>query len=123
MKAEYKRDLQNNYLILEVPDAETDEDYGLRMAEQNQVKGLLPMHESRRDGKLYLHYEITSKQTLESVYEKKVMGYQDILYILSGICDTLEIMRKYLLSPQRLLFAPELIYVQPERKALVCATM
>ncbi len=119
MKAEYKRDLQNNYLILEVPDAEEDEDYGLRMAEQNQVKGLLPMHESRRDGKLYLHYEITSKQTLESVYEKKVMGYQDILYILSGICDTLEIMRKYLLSPQRLLFAPELIYVQPERKALL----
>ncbi|MCD7884421.1 MAG: DUF6382 domain-containing protein [Lachnospiraceae bacterium] len=118
MKTEYKRDLQNNYLILEVPEADAEDGYGLRMAEQNQVKGLLPMHESRRDGKLYLHYEITSRQTLESVYEKKVMSYQDILTILSGIRDTLEDMRKYLLSPQKLLFAPELIYVPPEKKGL-----
>ncbi|MCD7764674.1 MAG: FHA domain-containing protein [Lachnospiraceae bacterium] len=119
MKTEYKRDLQNNYLILEAPDVEAEENYGLRMAEQNQVKGLLPMHESRKDGKLYLHYEITSKQTLENVYEKKLMGYQDILSVLSDIRDTLETMRKYLLSPQMLLFAPEMIFMQPERKSLL----
>ncbi|MCD7957231.1 MAG: FHA domain-containing protein [Lachnospiraceae bacterium] len=118
MRTEYKRDLQNNYLILEVAEVDAEDGYGLRMAEQNQVKGLLPMHESRRDGKLYLHYEITSRQTLESVYEKKTMSYQDILAILSGIRDTLEDMRKYLLSPQKLLFAPELIYVPPEKKGL-----
>lgn len=119
MKTEYKRDLQNNYLILEVAEPDAEDGYGLRMAEQNQVKGLLPMHESRRDGKMYLHYEITSKQTLESLYEKKVMGYQDILYVLSDIRDTLEDMRKYLLSPQKLLFAPEMIYVLPERGGLL----
>ncbi|MCD8104034.1 MAG: DUF6382 domain-containing protein [Lachnospiraceae bacterium] len=119
MKTEYKRDLQNNYLVLEVAEMDEEEGYGLRMAEQNQVKGLLPMHESKRDGKLYLHYEITSRQTLESMYEKKVMSYQDILSILSGIHDTLEDMRKYLLSPQKLLFAPELIYVLPERGGLL----
>lgn len=119
MKAEYKRDLQNNYLVLEVTEPDTEDGYGLRMAEQNQVKGLLPMRESRRDGKMYLHYEITSKQTLESLYEKKVMGYQDILYVLSGIRDTLEDMRKYLLSPQKLLFSPEMIYVLPERGGLL----
>ncbi|MCD8075480.1 MAG: FHA domain-containing protein [Lachnospiraceae bacterium] len=119
MKTEYKRSLQNNYLVLEVPEPDEEDGYGLRMAEQNPVKGLLPMHESRRDGKLFLHYEITSKQTLESLYEKKVMGYQDILYILSGIRDTLEDMRKYLLSPKKLLFAPELIYVLPERGGLL----
>ncbi|MCD7736224.1 MAG: DUF6382 domain-containing protein, partial [Lachnospiraceae bacterium] len=119
MKTDYKRDLQNNYLILEVPEEKEEDGYGLRMAEQNQVKGLLPIHESRRDGMLYLHYEITSKQTLESQHEKKTMGYQDILYILSEIRDTLENMRKYLLSPQQLIFAPELIYVLPERGGLL----
>ncbi len=119
MKTEYKRDLQNNYLILEAPDVNEEGNYGLRMAEQNQVRGLLPVHGSRKDGKLYLHYEITSKRTLESVYEKKVMGYQDILSILTGLRDTLENMRKYLLSPQQLLFAPEMIYLLPERKELL----
>ncbi|MCD8336779.1 MAG: FHA domain-containing protein [Lachnospiraceae bacterium] len=119
MKTEYKRDLQSNYLVLEVAEPDAGDGYGLRMAEQNQVKGLLPMHESRRDGKMYLHYEITSKQTLESLYEKKVMSYQDILYVLSAIRDTLEDMRKYLLSPQKLLFSPEMIYVLPERGGLL----
>ncbi|MCD7819838.1 MAG: FHA domain-containing protein [Lachnospiraceae bacterium] len=119
MKTEYKRDLQNNYLILESSVTGEEDGYGLRMAEQNQVKGLLPMHESRRDGKSYLYYEITSKQTLENLYEKKMMSYQDILYVLSGLRDTLEDMRRYLLSPQRLLLAPELIYVFPERGGLL----
>lgn len=119
MKTEYKRDLQNNYLVLEVAEPDAEDGYGLRMAEQNHVKGLLPMHECRRDGKMYLHYEITSKQSLESLYEKKLMGYQDILYVLSGIRDTLEDMRKYLLSPQKLLFSPEMIYVLPERGGLL----
>ncbi|MCC8066280.1 MAG: FHA domain-containing protein [Clostridiales bacterium] len=119
MKTEYKRDLQNNYLILEVAEDRADRGYGLQMAKQNQVKGLLPMHESRKDGKLYLYYEITSKQTLESLYEKKTMDYPEILFILSEIRDTMENMRKYLLSPQQLLFAPELIYVLPEHGGLL----
>ena len=72
MNAEYKRDLQNNYLILEAPEAEED-DYRLRMAEQNEISGLLPFHSARKNGILYLHYEITSRQTLESVYERWAM--------------------------------------------------
>ncbi|MCD8014083.1 MAG: FHA domain-containing protein [Lachnospiraceae bacterium] len=119
MKTEYRRDLHNNYLILEIPKIDEEEDYGLRMVQQNQVKGLLPVHVSGMDGKRYLNYEITSRQTLESLYEKKVMGYPDILFIFSGIYDTMEEMRKYLLSWQRLLFAPELIYVLPERRGLL----
>lgn len=119
VKIEYRSDLQNNYLVLEVPEISEEEDYGLRMVQQNRVKGLLQVHESGMDGKRYLNYEITFRQTLESLYEKKVMGYQDILFIFSGIYDTLEEMRKYLLSWQRLLFAPELIYVLPERRGLL----
>ncbi len=115
MKKEYKRDLQNNYLILEAPETESDGGYALQMAEQNAVKGLLQMHSSKRNGILYLHYEITSKQTLESLYEKKPMGAQDILMVLTGIRETVEDMHRYLLSPQQLLLSPEMIYVMPDR--------
>ncbi len=113
MKAEYKRDLQNNYLILE---AEEDrEEYGLIMARENHIKGLLPMHCSRRDGKLFLYYEITSKQTIESLYETKSMRCRDIWALLTGIRDAMEDMQQYLLSPEQLLFAPDMIYALPER--------
>ncbi len=115
MNAEYKRDLQNNYLILEAPKAEED-DYRLRMAEQNQVSGLLPFHSARKNGVLYLHYEITSKQTLESIFEKRKMGYEDIFFLLAGIRDVLEAMQKYLLDPAQLVFDPEYLYVEPDRR-------
>lgn len=115
MNAEYKRDLQNNYLILEAPDAEED-DYRLRMAEQNPVSGLLPFHSARKDGILYLHYEITSMQTLEGIFENRRMGYEDIFFLLAGIRAALESMQKYLLDPAQLVFDPEYVYVDPDRR-------
>ena len=114
MKAEYKRDMQNNYLILEASD-EAEEEYRLRMAEQNEISGLLSFCSSRKDGKLYLHYEITSKQSLENVYAKKTMKYQDILFVLNGIRDVLEMIQKYLLSPDQLVFDPQYIYISPDQ--------
>lgn len=114
MKAEYKRDLQNNYLILEVPPDAQKDDYRLRMAEQNKIPGLLPFHSSKKDGALYLHYEITSKQPLASLYEKKVLNYQDIALLLGEICDILEVLQEYLLSPAQLVFDPQYIYVKPD---------
>lgn len=120
MKAEYKRDLQNNYLILEVNQKREEDGYGLRMAEQNEIQGLLEFHSSKRDGKRYLHYEITSRQPLESVYERKSMGYQDILNLLTDIRDVMEAMQRYLLEPGQLIFAPEYIFVGADRRAAFC---
>ncbi len=121
MNAEYKRDLQNNYLILKAEEESEADDYRLRMAEQNRITGLLPFQCSRRDGMLYLHYEITSLQPLASVFEKRTMGYDDILFLLAGIRDVLEEMQRYLLDPAQLVFDPEYMYVDPEHcKVRLC---
>lgn len=118
MKSEYKRDLQNNYLILEIS-AEIEEDsYQMRMLEQNKIQGLLPFHSCRKDGLLQLNYEITSLQPLESMFEKKKMGYQDIVFLLSGIRNILEELQKYLLNPAQVLFAPSYIFLRPDRSSV-----
>lgn len=120
MNAEYKRDLQNNYLILESPE-DGEDSYCLRMAETNEIAGLLSFHSARKDGRLYLHYEITSRQPLQSIYEKRLMRSQDILMLLSGIRDTLDELQKYLLNADQLVFDPQFIYLNPERnKVLLC---
>ncbi len=116
MKAEYKRDLQNNYLILEVPGEGEADGYRFRMAEQNSIPGLLPFHSARKDGILYLHYEITSLQPLTGIFEKRTMGYDDILLLLAGIRDVLETMQRYLLDPAQLVFDPEYLYIDSDHR-------
>jgi len=91
------------------------------MAETNEIAGLLSFHSARKDGRLYLHYEITSRQPLQSIYEKRLMRSQDILMLLSGIRDTLDELQKYLLNADQLVFDPQFIYLNPERnKVLLC---
>lgn len=116
MKAEYKRDLQNNYLILEAPQEANADDYRFRMAEQNSIPGLLPFHSARKDGILYLHYEITSLQPLAGIFEKRTMGYDDILFLLTGIRDVLETLQRYLLDPSQLMFDPDYLYIDPDHR-------
>ena len=114
MKAEYKRDLKNNYLVIEAETENDMEDYIIHMTEQNRIPGLLPMQVRKMDGSCYLYYEITSLQPMSDIYEKKTLICQDILYILSEIQEVLESVRRYLLNPQQIFFDPQYMYVNPE---------
>lgn len=116
MHAEYKRDLQNNYLVIEVSGCSADEDYELKMAEQNEISGLLSFHSSKMNGDLYLNYEITSKHSLDSLYAGKELGFSELIFILNGIREALEQLQKYLLNPAQLVFDPQYIYVDANRK-------
>lgn len=121
MRAEYKRDLQSNYLILSGMEEKGEEDYRIQMAERNKIPGLLRFHRSRTDGVLRLHYEITGKQPLSGLYEKKFLSSSDILFILTGINETLDNLQKFLLSPEQLVFTPEYIFVDSnDRKIQLC---
>ena len=42
MKAEYRRDGKNNYLVLEAPENTDPDIYSIRMTENNKIPGLLP---------------------------------------------------------------------------------
>lgn len=111
MKAEYKRDLQNNFLILEAPQDAEEESCRFQMAMRNEIPGLLPFHSTRKDGVLYLNYEITSRHPVETVYEKKTMKYEDIVFLLTGIAGVLDSIQKYLLDPAELIFDPGFLYL------------
>ena len=43
-------------------------------------------------------YDITSKQSLLSLYEEKKMGYEDLQMILGGFVQVMEDMSEYLLN-------------------------
>ena len=117
MQTEYKRNLQNNYLIIKVEE-EAEESYCLQMAEMNTIPGLLAFHSMRMDGRLQIQYEITSKQSLEQLYGKKQMSGEQINKILTEMADMLEAVQGYLLNPAQILFDPKYIYMCAEKRTL-----
>ena len=121
MKTEFRRDLKNNYLVIEPEGVVDTENYAVRMIEQNTIQGLLPMQVRKMDGVCYLYYEITSRQQLDSIYRKHLLCCEDIQYILSELQDILESVRKYLLDPKQILFDPQYMYVNAESQRIgVC---
>lgn len=118
MEAEYKRDLEHNYLIIKADEMKEMDSYCLRMAEQNEIQGLLEFHSAWRDGILYLNYDITGKQSLQYIFSKRFMNSEDLKMILSGIRQVLETLQKYLLNPAQLVFCPEYMFLSSDRKSM-----
>ena len=110
MEVSYQRDLNHNYMV--IPDAcVSGDEYTVRMLEQNRIAGLLSLRTRKMDGKIFLYYEIASKQPLTHLYETHTMGKKEIEGLLYGIREILERMRQYLLDGAELLFCPEYVFI------------
>lgn len=123
MKAEYKRDMNHNYLILhgeEVPDTDS---YQVRMLVGNGMPSLLKCRLQGIDGKFLIYYDITSKQSVASMYETKKMGLEDLHLIFGGFVKAMEEMAEYLMNPGQLLVQPEYMYLDVEKKKLYFCCM
>lgn len=116
MKAEYRREVDHNYLILEAENLDTSA-YQVRILVGNMVPALLKCRIQSMDGKCLVYYDITSRQSVAELYEKKKYAAQDVRALFGGILHALEEMGEYLLNPARLLLSPEFIYTDVEQKA------
>lgn len=117
MKAEYKRDMNHNYLVLEKEALDTAS-YQVRILVGNMVPSLLKCRVQGLDGKCLIFYDVTSLQPLSVLYEKKKFRAEDLRLLLAGILGVLEEMSEYLLDPGQLFLVPEYIYVDLEKKEI-----
>lgn len=111
MKLEYKRELDHNYLVLEEEQGEQREGYEIYMLEENQIPGLLSCTLQRINQRQRFFYEVTSRQSLDLLLERKRLDYTDLIHILEGIRRALSGAREYLLDVNHLLLRSEYIYV------------
>lgn len=112
MRAVYKRELEHNYLVLEQEKYEPN--YQVGMLIRNRIPGLLPCAVSRLDGSASLYYEITSRQSLRLLLERKRLSVREFLKLLEGIHSALQSCEEYLLDVRQLLLLPEYIYLDPD---------
>ena len=87
MRAEYKRDVNHSYLIM---DSETKLDtssYRIRMLLGNTISSLLSCTVKGLNGNTLFYYDITGKQSISALYERQKMGYDELKLILKGIVE------------------------------------
>ncbi|MBE5886929.1 MAG: FHA domain-containing protein [Lachnospiraceae bacterium] len=113
MQVRYKRDMNRNYMILEL---ENEADYQLKMLCANKIKGLLPAHTNLFNGNEEIYYDISSRQPISRLYEKKELQAEDIKAILFSLQAIFSEIKKYLLDYRNILFVPEFCYCNPENK-------
>ncbi len=104
----YYKDAMHNYMIL--CREENCESYQYKMLAANQVDGLLPCSLRFIDEKCFLYYEITSRQSLACLFEKREMSCEEVNILLQETARMNAKLEEYLLDRERLVLQPEFIF-------------
>ena len=96
---EYRRDLNHNYLILDKYDTGCEDTYEIRMLEENHLKCLLECQMRNLNGKNQFFYEISSKQPMAGIYDKKALGFEDMYHLCRNLMKTLDETEDYYWIP------------------------
>ena len=119
MEVSYRRELDHNYLVLE--EKEFQENYQVNMLLKNRIPGFLECRMTRVDKKAFFYYEITSRQNLRLVLERKRLSLTEMIRLLEGLEQAAQTCEEYLLDGERILLQPDFIYLDPDEwKIWVC---
>lgn len=117
MEIRYKRDLNSNYMILK-EDHPAGEDYRVRMITENRIYGFLPCVIQRHEQHTEYYYEITGRQSMELLYERRKLNFAQLKGLLLELLRVLEAAQEYLLDPDHLLLSPDSIYLNVRSEKL-----
>lgn len=116
MNIKYYKDLSHNFLIINNKVEEKKQNYQCKMINNNKIRHLLDCKIRFIDEECSFYYEISSKQNLQSLFDKKRMGYEDIFQLMESIKGTLDELDNFLLDSRCLILSPEYIFAEPERE-------
>jgi len=111
MVVEYKKDLRHNYMIIIEEEMFKLEPYCVKMLEQQQIEGILPLEQRLLDNRILFYYDITARQSMLNLLEKVVLSYDKVSKLVFGILTTIERAYEYLLPEDDFILSPEFIYM------------
>ena len=111
------RDGFRNYLQIENMEVK-EEQYETQMMLQNDLSGFLKLEiRGINQDKKYC-YCVNSKQSLKRVLDLKVMDYEEIRDILTGLLDALKQIKEYFLKEDSVCLDLDTIYMDMEKREL-----
>lgn len=118
LDVKYYKDYRHNYLIIKDNGSLSQNVYQQRMITENKIKGLLPTSEKHVNGELFLYYEITSKQSLQSSFDGKDININHLKKIFIQLKVVNDTLQKYLLDGRCLVLSPQYIFQNVETEEL-----
>lgn len=114
----YKRELNSSYFILEEQAMEGTQYYQMKMVTENKISHLLPVSIHHFNGENQFYYDISGKQTLACIFEKREIEAGQLVHILSGLSKALTELENYLLDENYLCLEPEYMYMNVNTQQL-----
>ena len=110
LDVKYYKDYRHNYLIIRGNSDSTENVYQRKMVTENRIQGLLVSQERYINGEILLYYEITSRQSLFSIYDGKNIGMKELCSFFVQLKIVNDMLQKYLLDGSCLLLIPEYVF-------------
>ena len=95
---------------------ESEKKYQYCMISRGGIKGLLPCSLRYIDGEAYLYYDITSRQNIAQLFEKKPITRQWIMDFLWSMRRVRQEMSRFLLEESNIVWFPQHVYQDLEKK-------
>ncbi|HHT97765.1 MAG TPA: FHA domain-containing protein [Clostridiales bacterium] len=119
----YEKDLYNSYMVIENTYSKNINEYSIKMIQYEDVPGLLSLEQRTIDNILYLYYDISKKESINKINGRKMLIHEDVINILSGILNSIEMMSSYLLIENDLIIEEECIYIDSENNKIYLTYM
>lgn len=110
LETKYYKDYKHNYLIIKDNGCLSENVYQRKMMTENKIDGLISSSEKHINGELLLYFEITSKQSLRSLFDGKTIGIDFLHKFFIRLKMMNDVLQKYLLDGNCLVLLPEYIF-------------
>lgn len=112
MEIHYIRNLMTSYMVLEqTPDWREMAAWEHEMIAHSKIPGVIFAEKVRENDNGQLWYDISGKQSLDTVLDAPVLSYKLLCIILAGIYEAVENLESFLLQADSLLLRPECIFL------------
>ena len=112
MDVGYKKDLHHNYLVIPKPEDCKEENYCVYMLQANHIEGIIRPEPRTIDNRVLYYYDITAKQSLDTIYVKNSINYEQLKGLFIKLADLIEKAYEYLLNENDLILEPNHIYIE-----------
>ncbi len=110
MVVEYRKDLKHNYMVI-TEEEQPKEPYCIRMLENQALAGVLPLQQHFMDNKTLYYYDITGKQSMQNLFAKITLSYDQLKQLVSVLLNTIELAYEHLLPEDDFIINVEYIYI------------
>ena len=112
-KVSYENEATGSYFVIEPGEWDQLIDYQVEMIANNPTPSILPISVKRKDNKVRVYYNITSKIPLNQLLRRK-FGKNEFVNILQGIIKVILESKNYFLSDNCFVLDDELIFLNPD---------